>query len=233
MSKVDDYRQLVFERKACHLCQGLTNPADVERGRYDSNHVGPWSLWQGNLEASLMVVGQDWETSDYFVRHKGREGPGHPSNIVLMKLVSLAGVQLGDPGSADGRDVAFFTNAILCLKGPEGGSQGKVYPSWFNNCTPFLRRQIEIVNPAVVVGLGEHAYRAIFRGFGMKCGYNVGGKTWFRVEVEAPTGRILPNGSRAFAVYHCARRILNSKKLRPIEFQENDWMRLRPFLPTG
>ncbi len=230
MSKVAVYKDLVVARKACHLCQGLTNPADIECGRLDSDHVGPWSLWQGNLDARLMVVGQDWSDADYFVQHEGRPWPRNPTNLALVDLIGIAGVQIGDAGSPVGCDVAFFTNAILCLKGAEGGLQGKVQPSWFKNCNQFLRRQIEIVNPAVVVGLGELAYRAILRGFGLKCGYPVDGKTWFRAEVEAESGRVLPNGSRAFAVYHCAQRILNTH--RPIDLQRADWRRLRPFLTT-
>jgi hypothetical protein len=143
MNKLTDYAQLVAARKACHLCSGLTNPADVEAGRFDSEHIGAWSLWQGNLDASIMVVGQDWGNTTYFVRREGREGPRNPTNLALVELVGIAGISIGDPGSAVGRDIAFFTNAILCLKGSDGGLQGKVQRSWFDNCTDFLRRQIE------------------------------------------------------------------------------------------
>jgi uracil-DNA glycosylase len=76
----------------------------------------------------------------------------------------------------------------------------------------------------VVVGLGERAYRGILRGFQMTCGP-------FRSEVEAPKGRVLPTGSRAFAVYHCGARIRNTH--RPMAAQREDWKRLRPFLDTA
>jgi len=145
MSKLAGYAQVVTARKACHLCAGLTNPADVEGGRFDSEHVGAWSLWQGNLDASLMVVGQDWGDETYFIRREGREGPRNPTNLALVELVGIAGISIGEPGSSVGRDIAFFTNAILCLKGSDGGLQGKVQASWFDNCAQFLRRQIEIV----------------------------------------------------------------------------------------
>lgn len=223
MWKIADYAQLVTARKACHLCSGLTNPADVEGGRFDSEQIGAWSLWQGNLDVSIMVVGQDWGDTTYFVRREGREGPRNPTNLALVGLFGIAGISIGDPGSAVGRDVAFFTNAILCLKGSDGGLQGKVQPSWFDNCAQFLRRQIEIVHPAVVVGLGERAYRTILHGFEMKCGP-------FHSQVEAPSGKVLPNGSRAFAVYHCGARIRNTH--RPMDVQREDWRRLRPFLNT-
>ena len=221
MSKLADYVRLVSARKACHLCSELTNPAEVEGGRYDSAHVGAWSLWQGNLDAAVMVVGQDWGDTSYFVRGEGQDGPCNPTNLALVELLGIAGISIGDPRSTVGRDVAFFTNAVLCLKGSGTGLQGAVRSSWFDQCVPFLRQQIEIIRPAVVVGLGERAYRAILSGFAMTCGP-------FRSEVEAPGGRALPTGSRAFAVYHCGARIRNTHRKMPE--QREDWKRLRPFL---
>jgi uracil-DNA glycosylase family 4 len=191
----------------------------VDGGRFDADRIGPWSLWQGNLSATLMVVGQDWGDVASFRKQGGREGAGSPTNRALVELIAVAGISIGAPGSTAGRDMAFFTNAILCLK--ESGLQAEVQPEWFANCAPFLRRQIEIVNPAVVVGLGAKAYEAILAGFGMKSGA-------FRSEVESSTGTLLPNASRAFAVYHCGKRIQNTH--RPIQAQRRDWSRIRPFL---
>jgi hypothetical protein len=171
-----------------------------------------------------MVVGQDWGDTSYFIRRQGGEGPSNPTNLGLVELVGIVGISIGDPCSVVGRNVAFFTNGILCLKNEQGGLQGKVQPSWFQNCASFLRRQIEIVCPLVVVGLGERAYRAILEGFGMQCGP-------FRNEVNSAEGCLLPNGSRAFAVYHCGARIRNTH--RPMARQREDWKRLKPYLMTS
>lgn len=219
MLKSQEYAELVVSRKACHQCPGLSNPADIQRARFDSDQVGAWSRWQGNLNAALMVVGQDWGDVAYFVRHKGQEGPRNPTNLALVELVGIAGVVIGDALSSVGRDVAFFTNAILCMK--DGGLQGKVNDAWFGHCAWFLRRQIEIVQPRVVVGLGQRAYKAIMGGFGVRCGA-------FRAEVEQAEGTVLANGTRVFAVYHCGARIQNTH--RPMSMQREDWKRLRPFL---
>jgi DNA polymerase len=33
---------------------------------YDNQgHIGPWTQWQGNLNAELMIVGQDWGGTEY------------------------------------------------------------------------------------------------------------------------------------------------------------------------
>ena len=108
-----------------------------------------------------MVVGQDWGDIDYFRKHKGQDQPNNPTNHALVELVGVAGIEIDKVGSTAGRHHAFFTNAVLCLKKAKGGLQGKVQKSWFRNCAQFVRRQIEVVRPRVVVGLGEHAYRTI------------------------------------------------------------------------
>lgn len=232
MNKSAEYKKLVDERKLCRRCQslGLTNPAEIESGRFDSEQIGPWSRWQGNLNAPLMVVGQDWGGIDYFVesnkdKDKGRDKRDNPTDLNLIKLVKIADFLIQDVYLPEGQNVLFFTNAILCLK------QGKLSDNvsdedrkareCFKNCESFLRRQIEIVNPAVVVGLGKHAYQAILSGFNLKAGK-------FSEEVEEENGRELLNGIHVFAVYHCGKKSTNMN--RPMEAQKKDWMRIRKFI---
>ena len=219
MSKSNAYDNLVTERKACRLCSGLTNPAAVEGGRFDSCEIGPWSRWQGNLDAKLMIVGQDWGDVRYFSTHSGLEGPRNPTNETLRELVGLLGIDIGPPGDLRRNGVAFFTNAVLCLK--NGGLQAAVEDEWFANCSSFLRHQVETVSPRLVVCLGERAYRSMARAFAFPAGP-------FREAVDATDGVLLPNGTRTFARYHCGRRIQNTH--RPLDAQRRDWLRLARFL---
>lgn len=205
--KASQYGKLVALRKTCHQCPGLVNPSMVQGGQYDSDHIGPWSRWQGNLNAPLLLVGQDWGDIDYFMRQRGWEKPGNPTNRILVDLFSSIGFSIGPPGNTQGQNIVFFTNAILCLK--EGGLQGKVRSDWFQNCASYLRRQIQIVNPRIVVGLGKLAFDSILRAYGFK-------PSNFRDAVESPYGFLLPEGNYVFAVYHCGARILNTHhRFRP------------------
>jgi DNA polymerase len=219
LGKSDSYAELVAERVACRRCAGLTNPCLVDDGAFDSPETGPWSRWQGNLDADLMVVGQDWGDDRYFRKHSGLEGPSNPTNDALRELIQLLGIDVGPPGDLRRGGVAFFTNAILCLK--VGGLQAAVDKSWFGSCSDFLRRQVEIVSPRVVVCLGQQAYWSLCDAFQLP-------RTPFRAAVESHKGVTLSNGSRAFARYHCGRRIQNTH--RPLEVQREDWLRLREFL---
>jgi uracil-DNA glycosylase family 4 len=220
MTKASDYAELVRQRKTCRrCCPGLANAADIDKGARDWKEIGGWSQWQGNLGASFMVVGQDWAGIPYFLKHKGRDDPRNATNRAIVELAREAGVSIDELGLSQGQGTAFFTNAILCLK--NGQLSAAVKRRWFDNCSSFLRRQIEIVRPEVVVGLGVHAYRSILGCFGMTPG------PVFRSEVERKDGRMLPNGVRVFAVYHCSPLVWNTGT-RTLDEQKKDWRRMGP-----
>jgi hypothetical protein len=122
------YRQLVHDRKTCRACSGLTNPSICGDGAYDSDQIGPWSLWQGNLDADLMIVGQDWGDEAYFLQNAGHESHKNPTNETLRKLLASIGIEIEPPSKERGfGGQLFFTNAILCLK--TGGLQAHVDPT--------------------------------------------------------------------------------------------------------
>ncbi len=217
--RAQQYVQLVAERRACQRCAGLVNPAAVETGAFDSDHVSPWGRWQGGLHAQLMVVGQDWGDVAYFVRQRGTDEPSNPTNRTLSLLLREVGVDVGLPGDGAPGTRAFFTNAILCLK--SGGLQGQVHPEWFRNCETFLRRQVEIIQPRVVAALGQHALNAVRAAFGL-------GAQPIAEAVCLPAGEVLTGHTRLLGFYHCGARTLNTH--RPLELQRRDWARLSALL---
>src|SRR5258708_37947538 len=110
------YEALVKARKACHVCTGVTNASSIERGIYDCDEIGAWSLWQGNLNAQAMIVGQDWGDVDWFLRVKGHPTSTSKTNTTLVELVRSAGLNINLANKTTARGILFFTNANLCRK---------------------------------------------------------------------------------------------------------------------
>lgn len=213
--RASSYRALVADRKACRLCEplGLTNPAALP---YDSDEIGPWTLWQGALDAEVMVVGQDWGDVDFFIRNQGSDaGVSNPTNKRLQQLLASAGLEVGPPRVNPRSGPAFFTNAILCLK--RDGLQAAVQAIAFRNCAAFLRREIEIVSPAVVVALGYSAYRAVCVAFALKPAARL-------LDALERAPETLPTGGRLVAVYHCGNW---GTQARTLSAQKGDWERVR------
>lgn len=111
----------------------------------------------GPLDASVMVVGEapgagapdaerwrggNWTGKAYTTRHSGRR---------VRDLVADAGYA-GD---------AYFTNAVKCF--PEGadGSNREPTAEERANCRDHLEREIEQVDPDVVLSTGKHATRTM------------------------------------------------------------------------
>jgi uracil-DNA glycosylase family 4 len=216
MSRYEDYTSLVAARKSCMLCQGLRNPTHVLNGQYDSDQIGPWTLWQGNLNTTVMLVGQDWGDVRYFTANTGHEAPRNPTNETLVKLLDSIGITIAPPTPQDNSDgEIFLTNAILCLK--QDGLQGAVRPEWFQNCgRHFLKPTIDLIQPKILLTLGEGAHRVIRDLYGLS-------KMTFK---NAVAEKFRLNATTDyFPMYHCGQRILNTH--RKFDQQLKDWERLK------
>lgn len=219
MTRDESYRALVSARRACTRCSGLRNPAVIAAGSFDSSHIGPWTVWQHRLDARVMVVGQDFSDVAYFERCQGRDQPRNPTNQHLVALLRSVGIEIAPFGEAGGGNAAFFTNAILCLK--EGGMQAKVRDDWFMNCgRRFLRPQIELVRPRVVVCLGQKAHDAVLQAFELP-------RQKLRAAV-ASLGTPVLERTHVVAVYHCGAR--TTRLTRSLEQQRVDWVRVSALL---
>ncbi|HEY9625790.1 MAG TPA: uracil-DNA glycosylase family protein [Coleofasciculaceae cyanobacterium] len=218
MSKEEDYNALVQSRKSCHLCLGLTNPAVCGNGDFDSDHMGPWTRWQGNLNAKLMIIGQDWGDLAYFLNNEGVESPKNPTNHNLMRLLASIGVNIDPlPKFSEFEGQVFLTNAILCLK--QGGLQGAVRQEWFDSCgTKHLKPNIELVRPEVLISLGSMAYEVLQKLYDLP-------SVPFRDAVNSQSGIILSSGTQYFPMYHCGSRIINTH--RKFAQQIEDWARVK------
>ncbi len=220
------YRKLVEKRKRCTRCENLDppliNPSNVNNGVYDSDEIGPWSLWQGSLNAKILLVGQDWGTEDHFIQRRGRDTSRNTTNKNLMKLFKSIGYPIKAPEENDfGNADLFFTNLVLCLK--RGNLQSRIDPRAGDCCAKlFLKPLIEIIQPKVVITLGNIAYESIAEVYGLDP------NRFSETVVERPEGFLLREGTVMFPVYHCGARSVNMN--RSFEEQKNDWRKIKNYL---
>ena len=219
-SKQQRYDALVEQRKACRLCAGLSNPAEAKLQHFDSDQIGPWSRLHGDLNAQLLIVGQDWGGVKYYLDNEGKDKLDNPTMCNLEHILSHIGIRVNlTTYSSEDRGL-FLTNAILCLK--NGGLQAKIEPEWVSNCgSQFLREQIETVRPNIVVGLGAFAFHAVLRAFGQPI-------VALRKAIEDTQGCEILEDVRLFAAYHCGKGTINRN--RDLKQQSRDWERIRTFL---
>lgn len=153
-------------------------------------------------------------------------GEGHPSTEVLFvgegpglnedrqgrPFVGPAGALLDELLARIGwrREEVFITNVVKCR--PPGNRDPE--PDEIAACAPFLRRQVEILDPALVVTLGRHSMARFMPG----------------AKIGAAHGTVRPapsdsgaDGALVFAMYHPA-AALHQGSLRPV--LEADMLRI-------
>lgn len=225
---------LVERKKACRACPGMVNPA-CHRGRdYDQSQIGLWTRWQGALDASLMVVGQDWGGVDTLERNAGWEAHQFPTNDALIELLAAAGLTVGQPpqkrhgGVVPQNQVVFLTNAVLCLKA--GGARAELPDSVVGRCGKYFLETIRVVRLKVVVTLGKHAFRSVVEGYGDALPPAVRQINRMAAAVlQSDPPEVMP-GTRLFPSYHCGTRGRNKRNGRRLDPQKEDWKRLRRWL---
>jgi len=221
MNKESAYKSLVKKRKSCSLCDGLRNPAIIEKGKLDSNEIGPWSVWQGNLNSKIVVVGQDWGDTNYFKKFKGRDQPSNnPTNENLQKLLKIIGINIKKPCESQDHTI-FLTNLILCLK--KGGLQGPVEDDWFHNCCSFFVSLIEIIQPKLIIALGKKVTESILQSFSITFRKS---DPYYKMLEKSPYQ--LSETLVLFPLYHCGAGGVNRN--RPMQTQEKDWSKINIWL---
>jgi uracil-DNA glycosylase family 4 len=215
------YADLVAARKACRACEGLlTNPAQIVGGAHDGDRVGPYTRWQGNLDAEVMIIGQDFADIESFERLEGWPGEDVGTNRTLVELLADAGIQIALPRRGEPEDRLFFTNAVLCLK--RGAMGSRVPAACARTCAwLFLRPTIELVRPRAVITLGRVAFEAVLHAYGLPRSRR------FLDVVRARRRVDLLGGAALFPMVHPSARV---RATRSLAEQREDWRALGRWL---
>lgn len=137
LSRVGEFECLVSEAKNCLACPRMNSSQRV---------IGYAS---GRLNAPIMFIGEApgrlGADASAIPFHGDKAGENFES---LLDQVALS------------RHDCFITNAILCNPKDEKGNNGTPNRTELSNCASFLKRQIDIVDPKIIVTLGAQALSA-------------------------------------------------------------------------
>ena len=133
-------KQLVSDAAACRLCPAMCGRSAV------------LSELNGSPEARIMFIGEA----------PGRKGAdrtrvpfsGDQSGANFDRFLNSINLS---------RKEIFITSAALCNPRTESGANRRPAQKEIANCSSFLRRTIELVNPRVIVTLGSVALEALKR----------------------------------------------------------------------
>src|SRR4028119_993353 len=132
------FRQLVTEAQVVRKCENLCERMAV------------LSELNGNLNSPILFLAEA----------PGRNGGdktriplvGDASGVNFRKFIGSIGLK---------REDIFVSNTVLCNPRKESGANRKPSLAEIKNCSEFLQRQIEVLQPQIVVTLGTVALEAL------------------------------------------------------------------------
>lgn len=164
--------ELYREIEVCHDCPLAEHRTRVVPG-------------EGPEDAELMFIG---EAPGFHEDQQGRPFVG-PAGHFLEELLSLIGLR---------RDEVYICNVVKCH--PPGNRDPM--PKEVKACRKWLERQIEIIDPRVIVTLGRHSMAMFFPGESIGKAHGTARKVGKRIY---------------FAMYHPAAALHQQKLRRTIE----------------
>jgi uracil-DNA glycosylase family 4 len=136
----DSFNQLVKDASGCTLCPAMCGRSAV------------LTELNGSPEARVMFIGEA----------PGRKGADR-TRIPFSGDQSGANFDRFLNSIELTRTEIFITSAALCNPRSESGANRKPTQKELKNCSSFLRRTIEVVDPGVIVTLGSVALEALKR----------------------------------------------------------------------
>lgn len=219
MNKKQQYHDLVKKRKDFEFDNGLNNPSKTS---FDTNEIEPWAQWQNDLDAEILVIGQEFSDLATYIKCKGKvERFDHkyeyPSNKNLQALLTIIRKDPGHPNKPNKGQKLFFTNCVMGLKGGKMSSNFKT--KWINQSREnFLQPLIELIDPKIIICLGGMATKAVARIYGFK---SESMKNYVNISPIRKENKLI------FPVYHTGGLGIRN---RSIEQQIQDWEKIKRHL---
>ena len=233
--KKDVFSRLVEDVSRCHICERLVTLPHIENSEClenddhgldtDRPYINRWNLWQGNLDADIMVIGQDYGQKEDGVAIEVCSY-ADSTNHTDRKLREL--IECAFDKSIDEMPL-FFTNMANCYR--KKRTSGGMHSGWLPICAnKYMERLIRIVRPKIIIVLGRSAFEALhcMQNLSVKCLDPIkSGKESYaemiqhRYQIDLGDEKI-----DVFPVYHPG---ANSQMNRTFEQQLEDWKRIAKY----
>ena len=211
------YKKLVAERKEYVFSDtDIKNPSELNISNDD--HLNSWAYWHGDLNADILLIGQDFGDYAYYLNNNGKDDPDNGTNDNLSHLFNELGIETGSSDNPNLEAKLYFTNAVLGVK--NGGMSADIKKSWYSEtANKFIKPLINIVEPKIIIAMGSIAYDTICIIYGLH-------KKPMKEAIEN-NPIILEDGKKLFIVYHCSNLGIANRNFNS---QREDWKKIKNHL---
>lgn len=167
MSKLESLNgQIISCRRCPRLVKWREEVAREKRKAYkDEEYWGKPVPGFGDPRGRVLVVGL--APGAHGSNRTGRQFTGDASGSFLYPALHKAGFA-NQPKAESRGDGLILRGMYITASGRCAPPENKPTPEELNNCQPFLERELEIINPKVIVCLGKIAFDRILKIFAVR-----------------------------------------------------------------
>ena len=202
-------KEIIACRKCPRLVEWREEVARVKRKAYlEHDYWGKPVPGFGDPKARVLVVGL--APGAHGSNRTGRQFTGDASGSFLYPALHKAGFA-NQPTSESRSDGLILKDMYITASGRCAPPDNKPTPEELNNCQPYLERELEIINPVVIVCLGRIAFERILKIHSEKISVYI---------FAHGASYQLANGKWLLCSYHPSQQNTSTKKLTPKMFDE-------------
>lgn len=211
------YNHLVLERKKYQYNDSeIVNPSMLKI--LNDEHLNAWAYWHNNLDAAILLIGQDFGDVNYYKKYDGKDDSANGTNVNLSILFNEIGIETGNSDTPNKEAKLYFTNAVLGVK--NGGMAAAIKKKWYTDTAiKFTKPLIDIIQPKIIIAMGAIAYDAI------SIIYSLNKKAMKNIIEENPIE--LPDHKKLFVVYHCSGLGIANRNFKK---QMEDWKKIKQYI---
>ena len=220
------------EMSQCNLCLDLKNKngkdcslINIYKDGFYREVPSIWTDWLNRVNSKIMIVGQDWgpfnEMKNFQKMYKDNETIDNWNGIIeeeksltkkmLTRYLVESGRQYGLDIDDSFLNKIYITNAIMCArKGNNYRSDNIKLKECSLNCANYLKRQIDIINPIIILTLGFYPLLALSKVYGFDIFRNLS-------ENIEHYGIIKVNEMVIIPLHHPAAQISREKQIKQYE----------------
>lgn len=220
-------RQIVACRKCARLVAWREEVARTKRRAYrGQDYWGKPVPGFGDTQARLLVVGL--APGAHGSNRTGRQFTGDASGDFLYPALHRAGFA-DRPASVARDDGLTLSDVYVTASGRCAPPANKPTPAELDNCQPYLEREIEILEPKVIVALGRIAFERVVRIYSAR---SSGWKFAHGAVFSLPPSSFISHSSSLLCSYHPSQQNTQTGRLT-VEMFDAIWKKARELLDSS
>lgn len=171
MTKNKEFDKLITDLGKCNNCISiLRSNTDCsliniyEDKKFAKEIPSIWTDWYNRLDSEIMIIGQDWGPyNDMKILHDEYKKDNTKWKYLIEQEKSMTKKQLtkyiniSSKGKITNLDNMYISNAIMCARKGNNYRGNNINLKYSTSmCTKYLKRQIDIVKPKVILTLGYY-----------------------------------------------------------------------------